>query len=205
MSLLFVARLLLVAGLGALSSKPLGSNRPTQVEERGVVYWRAQRPLRWRDFQARTCPVQTHAAERALGACVATGIAVLPCADARGRGTFQVASYLNPSRSWVRDSSCFANPLILTHEQVHFDINELYARRIRSLVADYHRAGRYPYGPELHERIAELLLAKTSCNNRFDAEAAADPIGGSVTRWQATVRQQLQELAAYSAEACACR
>jgi hypothetical protein len=200
-----MARLLLVAGLGALSGKPLYPSRPAQVEERGVVYWRAQRPLRWRDFQARVCPVQTHATERALGACVTTGIALLPCADARGRGTFQVASYLNPSRSWVRDSSSFTNPLMLTHEQVHFDINELYARRIRVLVADYYRTGRYPFGVELHERVAELLLAKTTCNNRFDTEVYADPIGGSVTRWQATVRQQLQELAAYGADACACR
>jgi len=204
MSLLLLARVLLVAGLGALGSAPRTS-RPAQVEERGVVYWQAQRPLRWRDFQARTCPVQTRAAERALGACVATGIAVLPCADARGRGTFQVASYLNPSHSWVRDSSSFSNRLTLSHEQVHFDINELYARQIRVLVADYYRTGRYPFGAELREGVTELLLAKNTCNNRFDAEAYADPIGGAITRWQVTVRQQLQELAAYGANACACR
>lgn len=204
MALLFVARLLLMAGLGTLGYAPRASS-PTQAEERGALYWRAQRPLRWSDFRARTCPVQTRTAERALGACVATGIAVLPCADARGRGTFQVASYLSPGRSWVRDSASFGNRLTLTHEQVHFDINELYARQIRMLVAGYYRAGRYPFGPELHERIAELLVAKNTCNNRFDTEVAADPIGGTVSRWQATVRQQLQELAAYGAEACACR
>ena len=205
MSLLVVTRLLLVAGLGALAGGPLCASRPAQAEERGVVYWRAQRPLRWRDFQAITCPVQTRAAERALGACVTTGIALLPCADARGRGTFQVVSYLSPKGSWVRDSTSFANRLTLTHEQVHFDINELYARRIRVLVADYYRTGRYPFGPDLHERATELLLAKNAYNNRYDTEAYADPIGGTVTRWQATVRQQLQELAAYDATVCACR
>ena len=88
---------------------------------------------------------------------------------------------------------------------MHFDINELYARRIRVLVADYYRTGRYPFGPDLHERATELLLAKNAYNNRYDTEAYADPIGGTVTRWQATVRQQLQELAAYDATVCACR
>ena len=203
MYLLLFARLLLL-GLGLLGGARR-AGRPAQAEERGVVYWQAQRPLRWRDFGARTCPVQTRATERALGACVTTGIAVLPCTDARGRGTFEVTSYLVPNRSWVRDSASFTNPLVLAHEQVHFDINELYARQIRALVAGYYRAGRYPFGAELHERIATLLLAKTTRNNRFDAEVAVDPIGGSVVRWQATVRQQLQELAAYSANACACR
>ncbi|NML67563.1 hypothetical protein HHL22_20370 [Hymenobacter sp. RP-2-7] len=205
MFLSLLARLLLVAGLGTLGGGPPHASRAAQAEVRGMVYWQAQRPLRWGDFRARTCPVQTRAGERALGACVATGIAVLPCADARGRGTFQVASYLDPSHSWVRDSASFANRLTLAHEQVHFDINELYARQIRALVASYYRAGRYPFTAELHGRIAELLVAKTTCNNRFDAEVAADSIGGSVTRWQATVQQQLLDLAAYGAEASTCR
>lgn len=203
MYLLLLARFSVLAGLAALAGPPRVSH-PTQAEQRHLVYWRAQRPLRWGDFQASACPAVVHPIEREIGACCATGIAVLPCTDAKGRGTFQVDSYLNPRHSWVRDSASFANRLILAHEQVHFDINELYARKIRELVASYYQAGRYPFGAELNQRIALLLLAKTSYNDRFDAEVYADPIGGSVSRWQAVVGQQLAALAAYRAGTSPC-
>ncbi len=104
----------------------------------------------------------------------------------------------------MRDSTSFANRLLLAHEQVHFDINELYARKIRALVASYYQAGRYPFGVELNQRIALLLLAKTTYNNRFDTEVYADPIGGSVSRWQAVVGRQVTTLAAYQASTSPC-
>lgn len=200
---LLLARFIVLAGLGAWAGPPRASC-VAQAEERGRVYWQVQRPLRWRDFRARPCPALIHPAEREVGACSATGIAVLPCIGANGRGSFQVDSYLNQRNSWVRDSASFANRLILTHEQVHFDINELYARKIRALVASYYHAGHYPFSAEQHERIALLLLAKTDYNNRFDAEVYADPIGGSVSRWQAMVRYQIGALAAYRAGTSPC-
>lgn len=169
-----------------------------------MVYWRAGRPLRWNDFQAHTCLLPAKASERTVGACSATAITVLPCTDQRGRSTFRVDSYFIRSRSWVRDSTRYDNRLVLLHEQVHFNINELYARKIREAVAAYYQANRYPFGADLHEHIALLLLQKNACNSRFDAEAAADAIGGSVGKWQATVQQQLQELAPYEAGSCPC-
>lgn len=196
--------LLLATGLGLVAFSATPVSRVKQSRSDNVVFWRAHRPLRWADFRARTCPLPARAGERALGACVATAITVIPCADSKGRSTFLVDSYLTKSQSWVRDSTSYDTPLLLAHEQIHFDINELYARKIRALITGYYQARRYPYTAELHERIAFLLLEKTSYNNRFDAEVAADPIGGSVTKWQALVSQQLQALSPYTAGNCPC-
>ena len=88
-----------------------------------ALAWSAQRPLAWADFQSRPAP-----ADR-LAALTSTTIdAQVGCQDfvfsARVRAVFV------PTESWVREATK-ASPHLLRHEQLHFDITEFYARRLR--------------------------------------------------------------------------
>jgi hypothetical protein len=139
-----------------------------------------------------------------VGACSATEVAVLPYTDARGKGNFLVESFFVKNRSWVRDSASVFNRVVLAHEQVHFDINELFARKVRRVVAQYYQAGCYLFGPELSREITQLLNEKTVFNAAFDQEAYLDPSGRAVDKWQALFGHELATLSAYKSSAATC-
>jgi hypothetical protein len=61
--------------------------------------------------------------------------------DATGRNNFFVTAALDKSRSWVRASVLARSDQVLAHEQVHFDICELIARRLRQRIAQVYEAG----------------------------------------------------------------
>ncbi len=166
--------------------------------------WQASVPLRWRDFQAPQAQVQASLLDVRVGACSAVEVAVVPYATASGPDAFRVESFLVRSRSWVRDSAIVRQPLLLAHEQVHFDINELFARRIRQQLAQDQAAGVYLYGPAVAQHIRQLLAEKTAYQARFDAAAYHDPSAVTLTRWQALVQQQLAPLLAYASTAATC-
>lgn len=170
----------------------------------GVICWQEGVKLRWKDFEAGSAAAVASLLDVRVGACSATEVAVLPYTDARGKGNFLVESFFVKNRSWVRDSASVFNRVVLAHEQVHFDINELFARKVRLVVAQYYEAGRYLFGPELSREIRRLLNEKTVFNAAFDQEAYRDPSGRAVDKWQALVGHELATLGAYKSNAATC-
>lgn len=112
-----------------------------------------------------------------------------------------MASYFVKANSWVQDSLGPGSRLLLAHEQVHFDINELLTRRIRQCIVRYCQAGRIINGRALHREIAGLLNEKSTLNTSFDLETYHDQTGFSLCKWQVLIGQQLAVLVAYQASA----
>jgi predicted secreted Zn-dependent protease len=46
---------------------------------------------------------------------------------------YKVSTFFYPNKSWFQPA--LENEVILSHEQLHFDISELYARKMRKLMA----------------------------------------------------------------------
>jgi hypothetical protein len=139
-----------------------------------------------------------------IDAYCATRIMVTPTTTKQGYGTFLVTSFLVRPGSWVKDSTTQQQVLLLAHEQLHFDINELFARKIRQRVAHYEQTGRYAFGPELAREIRVLLDAKTAFNARFDLQAHQDQGAEPVRQWETLVREELSKLARYQSTAATC-
>jgi len=178
--------------------------KPGLPANNGLVCWQEGVKLRWKDFEASRYPMEASLLDVRVGACSATEVAVLPYTDAKGKSNFLVESFFIKKYSWVRDSSSAFNRITLDHEQVHFDINELFARKVRRVVAQYYLAGRYVFGPELNQEISHLLEEKTAYNKAFDNDAYRDPSGWVVAKWQALVNQQLATLGAYASTSATC-
>lgn len=178
--------------------------KPSPPAALRVICWQEGVKLRWKDFEAGPAAAVASLLDVRVGACSATEVAVLPYTDARGKGTFLVESFFVKNRSWVRDSTSVFNRVALAHEQVHFDINELFARKVRRVVAQYYQAGRYLFGPELSREISRLLNEKTVFNAAFDQEAYRDPTRRVVEKWQVLVGNELAALSAYKSSAATC-
>lgn len=97
-----------------------------QDEEQGLP-WRAEWRLSWADFQG---PVPMGAS---AAATTASGISYSYQAQLEGKGkvevVFDIQAHFYPSESWYRPDVC--DDHILKHEQLHFDIAEIFARKLR--------------------------------------------------------------------------
>lgn len=112
-------------------------NDPTTPMDPVLVQWSNTKKLTWNDFQK--TPPSNYQSEAAT---ITTQLTVIPsishkCDVIAGQNTctfrlnsFQVSATMDPRLSWVKLSSDF--DYVLAHEQVHFDIAELFARKLKS-------------------------------------------------------------------------
>ena len=95
------------------------------------IFWNENRGLVWSDFQSQTKPNTSQAA-----ATTYCGISYLLNSSTKKFTDKQVKieSFFIPSKSWAHPEHKTDN--VLMHEQSHFDIAELFARRFRKIISD---------------------------------------------------------------------
>lgn len=149
--------------------------------------WNANRKLSWADFKG---PVSTaHSEESAAATCCSIGFRL----GNNEAGVPQVFVYntFYIDRSWVKEDARIES--ILTHEQGHFDLCELYTRILRSRLnaADLH-------SPTVKQ---DLLDIYTAVNNEYEArqqayehETAHGTIIPEQQRWDMAISEELARL-----------
>lgn len=146
-----------------------------------------------------------------MGALSATGSTFVPVTDAQGFATYRAYSVFLRDSSWVNKqkiTTAADRAEVLAHEQLHFDIAELAARRLRRRIAQGLAAGEALDGPQVGQDFARIQAEEARLSAAFDQEVVQ--AGGH--RWEAPVRRRwqlrmaraLQELAAYAPTAATC-
>ncbi len=109
-----------------LITLPMMSVNKTVVSGDSEIRWRKGLRLEWRDFKGR--------AERLspMDALTESGISFSWSCDSRGFDT-EIYALFVPHGSWVKDPT----PTLLKHEQAHFDITEIHARKLRKFFAEH--------------------------------------------------------------------
>ncbi|WP_051878608.1 DUF922 domain-containing protein [Chryseobacterium sp. FH1] len=95
------------------------------------IFWDKNRKLEWTDFQSGAKPTGSKTA-----ATTFCGISYLLNSSTKKFSSKQVKiqSFFVPFKSWAHLEH--KTDVILMHEQSHFDIAELFARRFRKLISD---------------------------------------------------------------------
>lgn len=99
-------------------------------QEEEAIPWSPDLKLQWENFKGR--PFKTAWAS----AVTASGISYeFSSVENNGRIelNIKIGTYFYPDQSWYQPKLCDA--VILSHEQLHFDISELYARKMRKRLA----------------------------------------------------------------------
>ncbi len=92
------------------------------------IYWTEDYRLDWEDFKG-----EPRFENNDISALTSSGIVHYKgCKD--GKINYKVEAYFEKRESWVKEEARTEHHLI--HEQLHFDITELYARKLRKLLAD---------------------------------------------------------------------
>lgn len=102
------------------------------AQDEEVIPWSADRKLQWSDFKGTYLKTQWAAATTASSISYE-----FSTFEKEGRLyiDFKVGCEFYPDKSWYRPELC--DSLILSHEQLHFDIAELHARKMRKRLAEF--------------------------------------------------------------------
>ena len=97
---------------------------PFQEEDR--LFWSKDYSLQWSDYLGNVPKSSKFDATSNVGITA-------PCEYSNGILEADVICYLNKKKSWVKSKS----EILLKHEQGHFDISEIYARKLRQQLSCY--------------------------------------------------------------------
>lgn len=103
----------------------------TCFSQEEAIPWSAERKLTWSDFKGKSFKTAWAAATTASG--ISYEFSTSGTGDSM-QLNIKVSTYFYPNKSWYRPELC--NDVILSHEQLHFDISELYARKMQRILQE---------------------------------------------------------------------
>jgi len=151
--------------------------------------WSSTWRLVWSNFQGRPPTTGNEGARTAYGLYYAWS-----CKGNRFR--FRVVAAFHPTRSWVKQAvvqSPTENARVLRHEQTHFDITEVYARRMRhqlSIIAAPCSAS----DAELKTIARRYVDEERRTQQRYDKESNHGLIENRQAEWNFEVATMLREV-----------
>lgn len=105
---------------------------------------------------------------------------------------YDVVAKFNRKKSWYRDQSSS----LLAHEQLHFDIAEVYARKIRKKIEEMNRQGINnikTYNTTIHK----LLLESNDVDAQYDTETLHGAMSRKQAAWSEKIKSELASLKKY--------
>lgn len=150
------------------------------------INWRNRRELSWEDFQGAPNPTAPNAA------LTSTSIKFQYNYDKKAFH-YQLQCVFHPDKSWVK----IKNQRILAHEQGHFDIAELYTRKL-------HRALQaYRFNPATIEKdisgiYRQVAAEQASFQEQYDRETNYSRNIPVQLDWQEKIDSTLRTMTAFS-------
>jgi hypothetical protein len=170
---------------------PPASGTPSATAE---IPWSAERRLAWADFRG---PAPGGTVE------VARTVYILS-AESRCRGQefqFKVVALFLPMHSWVRPHVLVdpdARARVLAHEQTHFDLTEVYARRMRRHFAElYNPCGLVEEG--VRTFVDRFVREEAEAQGRYDKETRYGLDAARQDRWNRDIADMLAALEKFAA------
>ncbi len=170
----------------------------------GIIEWSNARKLTRADFKGRI-PARGSDASRSWVLIDASW----ECRD--GIGTSDARAVFDPARSWWKDPSPNlwrdvdaaatlrtrsndGEVLLLAHEQLHFDLTEIWARKVRAALADLPAACKSREGISQMRKTIEALQREWQAEQaKYDRETDHGADARRQAAWEANTRKTLAE------------
>ena len=130
------------------------------------ILWQENKKLKIQDFKAENKDTVKVNQQQFLGAISA--IRIEYSSFQRNKNSvpnFSIKTYFDPNESWM----LLKNDYVLQHEQIHFDLTELYARKMRKSVESL-RQKNVTNISIYRKKIQHWNVMKEKASNQFDAD-----------------------------------
>lgn len=146
-----------------------------------LIPWSSTRKLTWADYKAAPNPASDAAA-------TTTSYLIFSYSVSDNNFTYSIASKFSRTRSWGLHKTAY----ILSHEQGHFDIAEIYARKFNKKLKEYSFNPR-TYVKDLKKIYQEILDEKDKMQQDYDRETQHSIHREKQAEWLKKIARLLDE------------
>lgn len=155
-------------------------------ENAEYIPWVTRRNLNWEDFQS--------APKRNTEAVASTSTSLgLSYQVSRGQLTYEVTCNFSKLKSW----GLVKTDYILAHEQGHFDITELFARKLHESLSKY-QFNKRTYKDDINRIYNTVVKAKEEMQNAYDSETDHSRKRRYQREWAEAIEKMLEQSAPYA-------
>jgi len=157
-----------------------------QSKNEETIEWKSSRLLTWTDYKANPDPNSDAAAS------TTTYLGVEYNMDQKGL-TWKIQCLFSITRSWGRHKDDF----VLKHEQGHFDIAEIYARKLNQRLKDY-KFNNTTFKDDLKTIYTTITSEKEAFQDQYDNETDHSRKKEVQVEWLKKITKMLDDLKDYS-------
>ncbi len=151
-----------------------------------VIVWNDEVVLSWSDFKGEAKSDNNHIAMSRCGIHMEQSSYALP----HGKPTYSFYAFFVPASSWYLKDK--VSDKILLHEQLHFDVAELYARKLRKIFSEI------IVSPVSSKTVFEKVYKEyRSMQQQYDKETQNGINEEAQKRWVLKIRNGLEQNSKY--------
>jgi hypothetical protein len=151
-----------------------------------LLAWRADRKLNWDDYKAAPKTDSDAAASTTTYLTISYNIS-------SNNFSFKIESKFSKTRSWGLHKTQY----ILSHEQGHFDIAEIFARKLYQKMREY-SFDRDSYQKDLKKIYQDILDEKREMQEDYDRETNHSINREKQAEWLKKIEKKLEEFRNYA-------
>lgn len=152
-----------------------------------TIYWSPHYKLKWEDFKGRPDSTSKY---RAIGN---SGIRYRLSSN-EDSFTTKVLCYFIKSKSWTTNTN---SSTLLLHEQGHFDIAELFARKLRKAFADY-QFNYQTFKKDIDQLFELINQERDKMDILYDKETNFSQNKPNQLLWNKKIKTELDKLKKYA-------
>jgi hypothetical protein len=152
----------------------------------------------WGLFKGPVNPRHINEMGENTGAVTVSSISYTALQVSPDKATVTITARFHPEESWTLYPKLNKPEEALEHERRHFELTEIYARKLRKLVGSTkYDADRFK--AELNRHFSDLVAQHRAEQVRYDHETNHSINEKEQKKWNAKIDEQLEALSAYSA------
>jgi hypothetical protein len=155
------------------------------------IPWQENYKLTWTNFQG--IPNANIEAAAITASGISFGYHVKKVNDKVESFKVEVVAHFYPEKSWVKTEK--ADNHILSHEQLHFDITELYSRKLRKAISEV--SASQNVNTKLDEIHSKIVTDLNNFQNLYDSETDFSRNIEAQAKWQEFINNELESLKNY--------
>lgn len=152
------------------------------TKQSNLVEWNASRKLTWSDFKAQPDRNSTNAALTSSSINIEFGYTNTSL-------KYNIKCRFDQNLSWGR----IKNDYILAHEQGHFDIAEIHARKLNKLLKEY-RFNQRTVGRDVNKIYETVMKEHHAFQSKYDEETNYSRNPENQDRWNNKIAEFLKTL-----------
>jgi hypothetical protein len=154
-----------------------------------LILWSADQRLTWGDFQGPADP------QRKSGVEAGTQLMIELNTQQSGKYVqFFVKCFFQKNLSWTVN---LQSSYLLAHEQLHFDIAELFAREIRKRLLELNGINHSKFESRVRQIYREVNREHNAFQDLYDKETDHSKNREKQAEWNDKVKRMLEETSAY--------